>query len=560
LHMGLQLVGGSPQQLEAKLIQQVPGGMAAINAASEAKNAFSSLQKDGFAPTVKKYYEGADLQSTIVSGVKQYVIGTVVKQGLTMLASLFIPGAGIIQAAIKLYETIKFIWDKMKDIAATVNAITSSFADIAAGNVGTAAGKVTTSLVGMLGLAVGFLARVARVDGIGAWVRKKLEPIKTAISNAWNKFVTWFKGLVKPGTKTKSTDTKSPNAPKTLGQMVEGRIGEIAQFFKGEIAYKVWVEERSDRVRFVMNPNPVEATVKLADYRTKAQAQNLDANVFKHITDAEGIVANGKADLVSRLKKKGDDVAKANLLELASRYADRLATLYKKIDAAIAENHIDNKVRVFQLVRPQIKGLGNKILEVQSVSEASRKFTAREVTIVHVPDSEYVDVEPKQGGIVQEFAVADYKKTWVKYEAATGYFTKAELEKLNKKDAWGTYNEARRVLNYRLWGKQNNQDGMNWHHIHENAAGGEHSVKNLALTTWELNSTFNTWYRNPQRRVDEFNNELETTQGKSLRAYLASVGDNATHEVWGLYCIETHGYKVETTSNERGKYQKLVKQ
>jgi predicted chitinase len=224
LHMGLQMVGGSPQQLQAKLIAQIPGGMTAINAAGEAKTAFSSIQQNGFAPTVKKYYEGADLQTTIVAGVKNYVIGTVVKEGIKMLASLFIPGAGIIQAAIKLYETIKFIWDKIKDITATFNAITSSLAEIAAGNITAAAGKVTTSLVGALGLAVGFLARVAKLDGIGAWVQKKLEPIKKAISSAWDKFVTWFKGLVsKRGSSGKlSSNTanvepsKGSKAPKTL--------------------------------------------------------------------------------------------------------------------------------------------------------------------------------------------------------------------------------------------------------------------------------------------------------------------------------------------------------
>ncbi|NJK44758.1 MAG: hypothetical protein HC933_11145, partial [Pleurocapsa sp. SU_196_0] len=97
----------------------------------------------------------------------------------------------------------------MKDIAATVNAITSSLAEIAAGNITAAAGKVTTSLVGALGIAVGFLARVARLDGIGAWVQKKLEPIKKAISSAWDKFVAWFKGLVSKG---RSRSNATPNA------------------------------------------------------------------------------------------------------------------------------------------------------------------------------------------------------------------------------------------------------------------------------------------------------------------------------------------------------------
>jgi Novel toxin 15 len=355
LHMGLQLVGGSPQQLEQKLIAQVPGGMAAINAAGEAKTAFSSIQKDGFAPTVKKYYEGADLQSTIVSGVKQYVIGSVVKQGLTMLASLFIPGAGIIQAAIKLYETIKFIWDKMKDIAATVNAITSSFAEIAAGNVTSAAGKVTTSLVGMLGLAVGFLARLARLDGIGAWVQKKLEPIKTAISNAWNKFVTWFKGLVsKGGSKPSATDarTKGDDKPTTengspkpqlLKDVVSGVIAQADDFELDSEKYRTWVQVTKGNADFILNPSPTEARLKLQGYQTKlnnrdARAQTGDTtagNVQPYLNNASSIVNDGEADLQRRLNLPNSRAARQGLTDVARNYARRLAGVYKTIETSL---------------------------------------------------------------------------------------------------------------------------------------------------------------------------------------------------------------------------------
>jgi hypothetical protein len=314
LHIGLQVaLGGTPQQIEAKLIGQIPGGMATINAASEAKTAFSSLQKDGFAPTVRKYYEGADLQSTIVSGVKQYVIGTVVKQGLTMLASLFVPGAGIIQAAIKLYETIKFIWDKMKDIAETVRAITSSFAEIAAGNIGAAAGKVKDSLVGMLGLAVTFLARVAKLDGIGAWVQKKLAPIKNAITNAWNKFVTWFKALVSrggsranPASGTKGT--KDPEHDQKVAKGLAQIESEEATIDAKDNDGKLTKTQAEQVARKVKQDNPIFSRI-LVHYNPKTGSSIAGHTVNKPEIVYEWFASNGAR--VSSRKPYTDDLEPA---------------------------------------------------------------------------------------------------------------------------------------------------------------------------------------------------------------------------------------------------------
>jgi predicted chitinase len=215
LHVGLQVIGGTPEQLKQKLISAVPGGQAAIDASGEAKAAFSSIQQNGFAATARQYYEGDALQETIIGGIKSYVINTVVKQGMIALGSMFIPGAGLVQAAIKLYETIKFVWEKMKDIAATFSAISSSLAEIAAGNIDAAATKVKDSLVLVLGLGVGFLAKVARLDGIADKVKALFKKIKDPIEKAIAKVIAWFKGLVggKGKTTTPATAPKGSDKP-----------------------------------------------------------------------------------------------------------------------------------------------------------------------------------------------------------------------------------------------------------------------------------------------------------------------------------------------------------
>jgi hypothetical protein len=111
--------------------------------------------------------------------------------------------------------------------------------------------------------------------------------------------------------------------------------------------------------------------------------------------------------------------------------------------------------------------------------------------------------------------------------------------------------------------RKTDQTGMEWHHIHENSTGGAHSVENLTLATRKANSDFNVWFARPQVLEDSNGNVIETTQLPSgvnltVRNYLKAKSDSQAHKKWGLYCIDFHGFKIETISTARGKYQKLV--
>jgi Domain of unknown function (DUF4157) len=301
LHVGLQMVlGGSPEQ---KLIQAIPGGMNTINAATEAKAAFSSLQTKGFAATARQYYEGAALQDAILGGIKTYVMTTVVKQGLIALGSMFIPGAGIIQAAIKLYETVKFIWDKFNDLANTVKAITSSLADIANGKVDDAAKKITSSFVGFLGLGVGFLARVAKLDGIASKVQKLFEKIRAPIVKAFNAIVNKFKALVgkisgKPVAGDKSSPSAKPtDAPKpaaTSSATAPDRLVTSKISIEGDVeTHQVWAEIKAGQPIMMMASTPKEIIAHLQDFKADARLKlKADSPEFKTVSDQ--ISASGK--------------------------------------------------------------------------------------------------------------------------------------------------------------------------------------------------------------------------------------------------------------------------
>jgi hypothetical protein len=70
----------------------------------------------------------------------------------------------------------------VEHIENSVKKVTSSLADIAAGNTWAAAQKISTSLENSLRLGVEFLARVAHLDGIAAKIKTLFQKIEDPIT------------------------------------------------------------------------------------------------------------------------------------------------------------------------------------------------------------------------------------------------------------------------------------------------------------------------------------------------------------------------------------------
>lgn len=153
----------------------------------------------------------------------------------------------------------------------------------------------------------------------------------------------------------------------------------------------------------------------------------------------------------------------------------------------------------------------------------------------------------RSGRISGTMSLAGVGQSWRKWRPEMSYKTGEAFEAIRNLSLWTNFADARQVLSYRAHGGFNVPPGKNWHHIHENKAGGAHSVKNLALSTAGQNQDFNVWFSRPQRG----------TGALSLREFLRGQ-DKGIHEQWGLECIAKHGFSVVPRDQGRGLYQEIV--
>ncbi|HZT99914.1 MAG TPA: hypothetical protein VFA10_09655, partial [Ktedonobacteraceae bacterium] len=140
------------------------------------------------------------LIDTVVEGIRNWVVTTIVRAAITKLVTMFNPVGAVIQGIITIYNTIAFFIERAKQIAALAEAIFDSIVNIANGNIGAATDHVEKAMARTLPVIISFLARLIGLGGISSEIKKIIQKIQSVIDNAINKVVNFIvdraKGLI----------------------------------------------------------------------------------------------------------------------------------------------------------------------------------------------------------------------------------------------------------------------------------------------------------------------------------------------------------------------------
>ena len=149
-----------------------------------------------------------DMKEAFIQAVKDFIKWKIVEEAIKWVVSIFVPGAGLIKAAIGIYDTIVFFIKKAADIAKMVANFLGSIGEIAAGNISAAADAMEHGLARALSLVITFLARLLHLDAITAKIRAAIQKIHARVDDAMLKVAKWIwdkaqkvLGVVKSGVK-----------------------------------------------------------------------------------------------------------------------------------------------------------------------------------------------------------------------------------------------------------------------------------------------------------------------------------------------------------------------
>jgi hypothetical protein len=133
-----------------------------------------------------------DMKEAFIQAVKDFIKWKIVEEAIKWVVSIFVPGAGLIKAAIGIYDTIVFFIKKAADIAKMVANFLGSIAEIAAGNISAAADAMEHGLARALSLVITFLARLLHLDAVTAKIRAAIQKIHAKVDDAMLKVAKWI--------------------------------------------------------------------------------------------------------------------------------------------------------------------------------------------------------------------------------------------------------------------------------------------------------------------------------------------------------------------------------
>jgi Domain of unknown function (DUF4157) len=314
LSVGLQVVGlDYNKNLRPMLASSLPGGgLAALEGSGGVLQ--DVLKTGSLTPVIQmvqsreKAFESmlSGLPNMIITSLKDFAIKAIVTAGIKKMLTMLVPGGGLVQAAINIYNAITFFMDRAKQIGAFVQNLTSSFASIAKGDIKGAVKTIEAVLGSGLSLALGFLASAAGLTKIAASIKTALDKIQKPALTILTKIKDWivkmFSSLVKkvtPGGKPSTVPvssakptTQKPATPSTA-TVADGLVTTKIQIDGDVTPHQVWAEIKGGQPIMMMASTPKEIIAHLKDFKADAR-QKLNPNSPEFKTVSDQISASGK--------------------------------------------------------------------------------------------------------------------------------------------------------------------------------------------------------------------------------------------------------------------------
>jgi hypothetical protein len=188
----LQILGLTYARLRARLVRLI--GERPVQMLEQAFDFLRILVTQGIAAAWEKIIEYAqNLTDTVIEGIKTWIRNTIVGQAIQQIASLLTPVGAVIQAIIKIYNTVMFVIERAQQIVAFVESVIDSIDNIARGNINAAINYVERTLARILPLVISFLARFIGLGGISNQIRQIVQRIQSVVDRAIDRVLDWIR-------------------------------------------------------------------------------------------------------------------------------------------------------------------------------------------------------------------------------------------------------------------------------------------------------------------------------------------------------------------------------
>ncbi|HEX6267700.1 MAG TPA: DUF4157 domain-containing protein, partial [Burkholderiales bacterium] len=192
LDLVLQVLGLTYDRMRARMVRLI--GEPAVRAIETGFEFVRILVTQGLAAAWERIVEFATgMVDTVIEGIRNWVITSIVRAAVTRLATMFNPVGAIINAIITIYNTVMFFIERARQIAALVESIVDSVDNIARGNISAAVAFVERTMARALTVIISFLARLIGLGGISDRIRDIIRRIQAPVDRAIDRLINWIR-------------------------------------------------------------------------------------------------------------------------------------------------------------------------------------------------------------------------------------------------------------------------------------------------------------------------------------------------------------------------------
>ncbi|ACN14417.1 hypothetical protein HRM2_13060 [Desulforapulum autotrophicum HRM2] len=331
----MQILGLTWQNIRGKIVKKLgPRGETIVSTIEKSVTFVKDLITKGPIALWERVKSSlANIKETVIGGIRDWVVVTVIKEGIVWLLSLLNPAAAIVKAVKLLYDLVMFFVERWGQIVDFAKSVFDSVGALARGAIGKAANTVESALGKSVPVIISLLASLIGLGGIGKAVKKIILKIRAPIDKALDKTIGW---LVKKGkalfAKGKATVKKGVEKGKaTVKKFFEWWKFKEKFTSKDGKSHSFAIQGGEENPKIMVASTPREYKQFLDDAQkkldeTKSQKGQRDETVVKLINKARKQYTEIRTELDRQKRAKGKagadkaaiDALTAKLRDLAS--------------------------------------------------------------------------------------------------------------------------------------------------------------------------------------------------------------------------------------------------
>lgn len=275
MSIALQVLGLTYANFRKRLVSKLgPKGERMVALLERSVEVVKVLVKQGFVGIWQKLLTMIDnFRQTVIGGITDMVISTVVRAGLSWLAGLSNPIGALVKVVLAIYDMIVAFLERLDQIIDVAKSIFSSIGSIARGQVTKAAEFIEKAIGGTVPVVISFLAAVLGLGGITKKIRDVIKRLQKPVKRAMDRLLTFVKKKAKK------------LFAKLLGKLNRKRKLPAKGFSIGTVKHTVFAERKGKKVETYV------ASGSAAEFKETAEKHKDDDARTKQIGGKQGAEA-----------------------------------------------------------------------------------------------------------------------------------------------------------------------------------------------------------------------------------------------------------------------------